>query len=185
MDPEAPTPPAASQPLLLRRLAWAVLILIGGTVLIPLVTLFVTASTDRLNDDKLPGFLVFVVLAVLLTCLLSAFNPIRRRPDQMSLWRQQFPAQSEAEIQRFLRVVSGSLGLGEKDAGKLSPADRATDLEPLFGGMEVVELIMAVEEKYALDLPDDCLNSCANLGQLFAYVTQPATGLTSEGAPQP
>ena len=98
------------------------------------------------------------------------------------------PTRSEEEIARFLQVVGGKLGLQTLQLCKLSPDDRGADFEPLFGGMEVVQLLMAVEEAYGLDLPDDFLKTCENLGQLFAYVTQhgtvrpvsPATGLRNQ-----
>ena len=161
-----------------RWLVWAVLILIGGTVVVPLVAALVTAAADGLDTGKpvFLVFLVFVVIAVIIGCLTSRLGSIRDRTDQTNRWREQFPTQSEPEIQRFLQVVGESLGLQTVHACKLSPDDRATDFEPLFGGMELEQILMAVEEAYGLDLPDDCLNTCENLGQLFAYVTQHGPG---------
>jgi len=157
---------------MLRWVAWTVLILMGGTVLVAVVAAFVTAAVDGLDARKLSVLLAIVCVAVLVACLKSAFNPMRRRPDQMSRWRDQFPTQSEEEIQRFLKVVGGALGLQELHRCKLSPDDRGADFEPLFGGMELVQILMAVEEAYGLDLPDDFLKTRDNLGQLFAYLSQ-------------
>lgn len=172
--------PVASYAPAARWLAWAVLILIGGTVVVPFVIVLVTAAGDDSVTDKLPGFVVFLVCVVAVVrlsgWLQSGLNPISRRTDQMPRWRQQFPAQSEPEIRRFIEVVSGSLGLSKLHICKVSPDDRASDFEPLFGGMEVVEILMAVEEDYGVDLPDDILNTCENLGQLFSYVTRHSTG---------
>ncbi len=183
MKVEQPSQPGASQPPVARWLVWAVLILIGGTVVVPLVAALVFDAGGGLNM-VLPGFLVFVVIAVIIACLQSASNPMHRRTDQMSRWREQFPAQSEPEIQRFLQVVGESLGLSKMHICKLSPDDRAADFEPLFGGMELVEMLMAVEEAYGLDLPDVFLNTCENLGQLFAYVTQHGTSRPVSAAAQ-
>jgi hypothetical protein len=162
------------------------LILIGGAVLVPLVT----ATVGSLDTGKPPVFLVFwgvfVVITVILVSLKSRLDPIRRRTDQTNRWRQQFPTQSQSEIQRFLQVVGESLGLQEMHTCKLSPDDRGGDLSrSFFDGMEgLEEILMAVEEAYGLDLPNDCLKTCANFGQLFAYVNQHSTGRPVSAAAQ-
>ena len=63
----------ASQPPVARWLVWAVLILIGGTVLLPLVAAFVFDADGGLNM-VLPGLLVFVVFAVIIGCWQSALT---------------------------------------------------------------------------------------------------------------
>lgn len=178
MNPETPRPPDVHKPRMLRWIAWTVLILMGGTILVTVITTFVTAAVDGLDARKVSVLLAIVCVAALIACLKSALNPMRRRPDQMHRWREQFPTQSEEEIQRFLQIVSGSLALPKARTCKLSPYDRAGDLSwPLGGdGMEIVEMIMAVEEAYGVDLPDDSLETCKNLGQLFASVTQHGNG---------
>ena len=157
---------------MLRWIAWAVLILLGGTFLVMPFSVFVTAAVDGLEPRKLPVLLAIVLFAVIFTWFKCGFNSIRRRPDQMNRWRERFPTQSEEEIQRFLQVVGESLDLQIMHSGKLSPDDRGADLDPLFGGMELVQILMAVEEAYGVDLPDDFLKTCESLGQMFAYVTQ-------------
>ncbi len=180
VNKEPSCPPAVSHTPVARWLVWAVLIPIGGTVVVPFITVLVTAMGDDSVTDKLPGFVVFLVCVVavvrLTGWLQSGFNPISHRTDQMPRWKQQFPAQGEPEIRRFIQLVSGSLGLSKMHICKLSPDDRAADFESLFGGMEVVEILMAVEEEYGVDLSDDVLNTCENLGQLFSYVTRHPTG---------
>jgi hypothetical protein len=38
--------------------------------------------------------------------------------------------------------------------------------------MDIVELVMAVEEEYELNLPESFLETCQTLGELFDYVTR-------------
>jgi hypothetical protein len=188
VNTESPRQPAVHKPRMLRWVAWTVLILMGGTILVAVIAAFVTAAVDGLDIRKLQVLLAIVCVAALIACLKSALNPMRRRPDQMNRWREQFPTQSEEEIERFLQVVGGALGLQALQLCKLSPDDRGADFEPLFGGLELVQVLMAVEEAYGLDLPESFLEICKNLGELFAYVTQhgtvrpvsPATGLRNQ-----
>jgi acyl carrier protein len=179
MKVEQPSQPGASQPPVARWLVWAVLILIGGTVVVPLVAALITAAADGEDTGKLPWLLAIVIYVVLFFCLEAAFHPIRGRTDEKYSWKEQFPTHADQEIQRFLQVVVGSLGLGEKHLCKLRPDDRVRDLtqEAFCGdGMDIVELIMAIEEEYALELPDSFLEKARTLGDLFDYVSRHRTG---------
>ena len=175
MQAEQPSQPGPSKLPVVRWLVWAALILFGGTVLVPIVAALVFDAVGGLGM-VLPGCLVYVVFVVIIACRQHASNPMPRRTDQMSRWREQFPAQSEPEIQRFLQVVGEYLGVSKMHTCKLSPDDRVLDLALSFCGddLAIIEMEMAVEEAYALELPDDLLNPRENLGQLFAYVTQHA-----------
>ena len=158
----------------MRWVAWMVLILMGGTVLVAILAAFVTAAVDGLETRKLPVLLAIVFVAVVFAWLKCGLNPIRRRTDQTNRWRQRFPAWSEQEIQAFLQVVGESLLLGTKHNCKFSPDDRMRDLSRAFGGdgLEIVEMLMAVEAAYALNLPDSFLETNETIGALFDYVTQ-------------
>jgi acyl carrier protein len=165
-----------------------VLIFIGGTVLVGVVAAFVTAAVDGLDTRKLPFLLGIVLFVVLVLCLKAAFHPIRGRMDEMDRWRQQFPTQSDQEFQRFLQIVVESLGLRTKHLRRLRPDDRvrALNQEALCGdGMEMVELIIAIEAEYALNLPDSFLVTSETLGELFDYVTRHDTGRPVSAAARP
>ena len=175
MNTASPRQLGVRKPRMLRWVAWTVLILIGGTFLVAVISAFVAVAVDGLDTRKLPVLLAIMFVAVSLTWLQCGFNPIRRRTDQMNRWRQQFPTQSEQSIQAFLQIVGESLDLRKMHTCKLSPDDRAGDLSRSFFDDKMVEMIIAVEEAYNVTLPDDSLNTCENLGQLFAYVTQHGT----------
>ena len=50
---------------MVRWVAWTVLILMGGIVLVAVVAAFRTAVVAGLDTRKLPGFFVIVLLAVI------------------------------------------------------------------------------------------------------------------------
>jgi acyl carrier protein len=167
--------PGNSKPPVARWLVWTVLILIGGTILVGLAAAFLAAVVPDLDARKLPYLLGIVLFVVLFLCLKAAFNPIRGRADERHSWRDQFPTHSEQEVQRFLQGVVGSLGLRERHRCRLRPDDRVRDLtqEAFWGdGMDMVNLVMAVEKEYDLELPESFLESCRTLGDLFDYVTR-------------
>jgi acyl carrier protein len=165
-----------------------VLILIGGTILVGLAAAFLAAVVPGLDTRKLPWLLAIVLFAVIFFSLKAAFHPIRGRMDEMDRWRQQFPTQSDQEFQRFLQIVVESLGLRTKHLRKLRPDDRVRALsqEAFCGdGMDIVELIMAIETEYALNLPDSFLETSETLGELFDYVTRHDTGRPVSAAVRP
>ena len=128
---------------------------------------------------------VVVVCFVVFFCIQAACHPLRGRADQSQSWREKFPAHDEQEVQRFLQVVGESLGLKEERIRRLRPDDRPEDLtqEVFCGdGMDLVELMMAIEEAYGLKLPDDLLERARNLGDLFDYVTRQAATRVVPGA---
>ena len=174
MNVEHSSQPGVRLPRLMRWVAWMLVILMGGTFLVAVVAAFVTDTVDGLDTRKLPVLLAIVFVAAIIAWLKCGFNPIRRRTDHMNRWRQLFPAQNEQEIRAFLQVVSKALLLGTKHNCKFSPDDRMQDLSRAFGGdgLEIVEMLMAVEWAYALDLPDSFLETNETLGTLFDYVTQ-------------
>jgi acyl carrier protein len=120
---------------------------------------------------------VMVVCFVVFFCLQAAFHPVRGRTDQTQSWREQFPTHDEQEIRRFVQVVGESLGLKEERMRGLRPDDRPEDLtQEVFCGddMDLVELVMAIEEAYGLELPDSLMERARTLGDLFDYVTREA-----------
>jgi acyl carrier protein len=172
---EDPTQADNSKPRVVRWLVWSVLIFIGGTVLVAVVATFVTAVVDGLDTRKLPFLLGIVLFVVLFLCLKAAFHPIRGRDDESHSWKDQLPTHSEQEVQRFLQVVVSSLDLRERHLCRLRPDDRVRDLtqEAFCGdGMDTLNLVMAVEKEYGLELPESFLESCRTLGDLFDYVTR-------------
>ncbi len=65
------------------------------------------------------------------------------------------------------------MGLREAHWCRLRPDDRVRDLtqEVFCGdGMDVIELVMDLENEYALELPDALLEEARTLGDLFDYV---------------
>ena len=159
----------------IRWLALGGLILIGGTAVAALAGAFVSVAKDGLDSRKLPFLLVIVIGVVLFFCLKAATHPIRGRSDEKHSWKEQFPTRTDQEIQRFIRVVGDSLGLREAHLCRLRPDDRVTALtqEWLCGdGLDIVELFMAIEEEYALELPESLYEKDRTLGDVFAYVTQ-------------
>lgn len=174
MNAHQPKEPEVRRPRLLRWLAWTVLIAIGGTVIGAAAAAIFAVMVDGLDVRKLLVWLFIGTLAIVFIGLRSWLNPIHQRPDQMSQWRSQFPAHGEEEIRRFLQIVGEPLVLRNASIPKLSPDDRPVDVSRAFGGdgMDLVEMAMAVEREYALELPEDPSAAPQTLGELFAYVTR-------------
>jgi acyl carrier protein len=170
VNPESTSPPGARSPRGVRWAAWTLLILMGGTVVVPVIAAFVTAVMDGLDLGKLPFLVAIVLWVVLFLALKSLFHPIRGRTDESRAWRERFPTRSDQEVQRFLRIVGESLALREDRQCRLRPDDRVRDLtqEVFCGdGMDIVELVLAVEEEYGLELPE---SGSETLGEVFDYV---------------
>lgn len=179
MNAERPTQEDARKPRLILWLAWGGLILIGGTLVTALVGTSISLGKDGLNSRKLPFLLFIAAFVVLFFCLKSALHPIRGRGDERRAWQERFPTHTDQEFERFLRVVSDSLGIREKHRGRLRPDDRVRALsqEWLCGdGMDVIELFMDIEREYGLDLPESFHEKTKTLGDLFAYVSQHSPG---------
>ena len=131
------------------------------------------------------GLIVAVVLGVK-----AARHPMRERADAMHLWRARFPLPPEAEIQRFLRVVGQSYGFRAEHGSKLRPDDTLAAIPHRWSGgdgLELVELVMAVEDEYSRELPEEFLTTDKTLAELFDCVTRPPARLgsspPSEGLP--
>lgn len=169
MNPEPPNPPAANNSRTVRRLAWAVLILISGTLLVAVVAAVLAAGS---------GALAVLIVALYFGgffALQFAFHPIRGRTDESQSWKERFPTHTDQEVQRFLRIVGESLALREDHRCRLRPDDRVRDLtqEVFCGdGMDIVKLVMALEDEYGLELPESGLEAWRTLGDVFDYVTQ-------------
>jgi len=179
MNTNQPTQAGTRKPIVLRWLAWAVLILIGGTVVVAVVATFATAARDGLDARKLPFLVVIVIWVVLFFSLKAATHPIRGRTDEISSWKQRFPTHTEAEIQRFLHVAGDSLGVSAKHLSRLRPDDRVAALtqEWLCGdGMDLVEMLMDIEREYGLELPESFHERDRTLGDLFDHVSQHRAG---------
>lgn len=174
MNVHQPKEPEVGKPRMLRWLAWMVVIAIGGTVIGAVAAAIFAVMADGLDVRKLLVWLFIGALAIIFIGLRSWLNPINQRPDQMSQWRSQFPAHSEEEIRRFLQIVGETLVLRKASIPKLSPDDRPEDVSRAFGGdgMDLVEMAMAVEREYALELPEDPRAAPQTLGELFAHVTR-------------
>ncbi len=179
MNAERQTQTATRKPLLVLWLAWGGLILIGGTLVTALVSAIVCLGKDGLDSRKLPFLLFVVVFVGIFFCLKAALHPIRGRTDETQTWKERFPTHMDQEFEHFLRVVSDSLGIREKQWCRLRPDDRVRALsqEWLCGdGMDVIELFMAIEQEYGLDLPESLHEKTQTLGDLFAYVSQCSPG---------
>jgi len=175
VNPESASPPGAHSPRGLRWAAWTLLILMGGTVVVAVIAAFVTAVRDGLDDGKLPFLVAIVLWVVLFLALKALFHPIRGRTDESRAWRERLPTRSDQEVQRFLRIVGESLVLREDHRCRLHPDDRVSALtrEMFCGdGLDIVELVMAVEDEYGLELPESGLAALTSLGDVFDYVTR-------------
>jgi hypothetical protein len=132
------------------------------------------------------GFVAAVIVGVKVGC-----HPIRGRSDASHLWNEQFPTHMQEEIPRFIRIVGKSFGFGARHWSKVRPDDGLSAIHHQWSGgdgKEVVELVMHVEREYSLELPGEFLTTEKTLGELFAYVTRPATGrstLAGAGPSQP
>lgn len=162
----------------IRWLAWGGLILIGGNVLTVLLGFCQSVAKDGLHSRKLP-FLVFLVIFVVgFFCLKAATHPIRGRGDERRAWKERFPAQAAQDFKRFLQVVGDELGLRKERWCRLRPDDRVAALtqEWLCGdGLDIIELFMAIEQEYGLELPESFHETDRTLGDLFAHVAQHAS----------
>ena len=175
MNPRPPIPAGTRRPFVLRWLAWGLLLSMGGTLIAALIGTFVTVAQDGVDWQKLPFLLAIAIWVVLFFCLKAATNPIRSRADERPSWKEQFPNHTAQEVERFLQVAGDSLGVNEKHLRRLRPEDRVAALtqEWLCGdGMDLVELLMAIETEYELELPDSFHERDRTLGDLFAYVSQ-------------
>jgi len=173
MNTELPSPRATGKPKLLQCLAWGVLTLVVGTVVVGAVGACMTVGKTGLYTRKLPFLLPVALFVVLFFWLKAALHPIRGRGDERHSWQEHFPTRSDQEVQRFVRAVGDSLGLREAHWCRLRPDDRVRDLtqEVFCGdGMDVIELVMDLENEYALELPDALLEEARTLGDLFDYV---------------
>jgi acyl carrier protein len=175
MNAERPTQTAARKPRLILWIGWGGVILIGAWIITALAGTVISLAKDGWGSRKLPFLLFIVAFVVIFFCLKAALHPIRGRGDERRAWQERFPTHTDQEFERFLRVVSDSLGIREKHRGRLRPDDRVRALsqEWLCGdGMEIIELFMAIEQEYGLDLPESFHEKDRTLGDLFAYVTQ-------------
>ena len=179
MNTNQSTQPGTRKPFVLRGLAWGLLILIGGTLVTAVVSAFVTAARDGLDARKLPFLVVIVIWFVLFFSVKAATHPIRGRSDERPSWKERFPSHTDEEIKRFLQVVGDELGIRKERWCRLHPDDRATALtqEWLCGdGLDIIELLMAVEQEYGLELPDIFHERDRTLGDLFDYVSHHRAG---------
>ena len=175
MNVEQPTQTATRKPSLICLLAWGGLILIGGILLIVLLSLFQSVAKDGVDSQKLPLLLIIVIWLVLFFLLQAATHPIRGRGDERRSWCERFPAQTDQEFDRFLHVVGDVLGLRTQRSCRLRPDDRVAALTQEWwcgDGLEIIELIMAIEREYGLELPQGFQERDQTLGNLFAYVIQ-------------
>lgn len=172
---------------MVRWAAWTLPVLMGGTVVVAVIAAFVAAVRDGLDPGKLPFLAAIGLLVVLFLALKASFHPIRGRTDESRAWRERFPTRSDQDVQRFVRIVGESLALREDHRCRLRPDDRVSALtqEMLCGdGLDIVELVLAVEDEYGLELPESGLEALTTLGDVFDYVTRhsppravsPATG---------
>ena len=150
---------------------------VGGLLILPMISAMVSSGADAGHSWRLPVILGIVLVAAVWFCLKAASRPFRGRGDSSQPWKERFPAHTDQELQRFLQTVGESLGYRAQDWRKLGPEDDLSTLHHRWGGgdgMELVELVMAVEREYALELPEDFLTTDRKLGDLFAHITRPA-----------
>ena len=179
MNTKQPTQTGTRKPFVLRWLAWGLLIMIGGTLVTALVSTFVTVPRDGLDSRMLPFLVVIVIWVVLFFSVKAATHPIRGRSDERPSWKERFPSHTDEEIKRFLQVVGDELGIRKERWCRLRPDDRVAALtqEWLCGdGLDIIELLMAVEQEYGLELPESFHERDRTLGDLFDYVSQHRAG---------
>ncbi len=152
--------------------------LIAGHFLMVLFGIGQAVAKDGLHSRKLP-FLVFLVIFVVgFFSLKAVTHPIRGRSDERRAWKERFPTYADQDFERFLRVVGEELGLPQDRWCRLRPDDRAPALtqEWLCGdGLDIIELFMAIEQEYGLELPESFHEKGRTLGELFDYVAQHAS----------
>lgn len=158
-----------------------------GMFLFGLLCLMFVSAVLGPSHKTLVWPVVVVVCFVVFFCIRAAFHPLRGRTDHTQLWREQFPTHDEQQIRRFVQVVGEALGVKEERISSLRPDDRPVDLtqEVLCGdGMDLVELVMAIEDAYRLELPDNFVERARTLGDLFEYVTQQGATGADPSAPK-
>ncbi|MBQ9023427.1 MAG: acyl carrier protein [Eubacterium sp.] len=73
-------------------------------------------------------------------------------------------------MERVKEIIVDTLNL---EAEKLTPdADLIKDLE--VDSIDVVELVMALEEEYDIEIPDEDVENLTTLGKISAYIDQKA-----------
>ncbi len=173
-----PNQDRAERPGVAPGLAWTAMALFAL-----LGYVFISAAVGPFNKSWPVGLVSIAIYVVVFFCIQAACHPLRKRTDQTQCWRERFPTHDEREVQRFLEIVGESLGIREARVRRIRPDDRPEKLtqEVFCGdGMDLVELMMAIENAYALELPDSFLEKATTLGDLFDYVTR-----HSPGRPQP
>jgi acyl carrier protein len=168
MRAKDPNQAGAGRPGVAGLLVWVGMFLFGLFALI-----FVSAALGP-SHKGLVWPVVVVVCFVVFFCIQAACHPLRGRSDQTQCWREKFPTRDEREVQRFLQVIGESLGLKEERMRALRPEDLTQEVF-CGDGMDLVELMMAIEEAYALEFPDSLLGRVRTLGDLFEYVTRQAS----------
>ena len=179
MQLEVPNQPVASRPPVRRWLAWAVLVLIGATIIVGELAAIDTAQVEGSDKNWFPLLLVVVLYIAIFFGLKATFHPIRGRGDERPSWKQRFPTHTDEEIQRFIRVVGESFGFRARNWSKLRPDDGLTAISQQWfcgDGMELVELVMLLEHEYSVELPEEFLTTEKTLGELFDYVSQRRAG---------
>lgn len=73
-------------------------------------------------------------------------------------------------MERVKEIIVDTLNL---EAEKLTPdADLIKDLD--VDSIDVVELVMALEEEYGIEIPDEDVENLTTLGKISAYIDQKA-----------
>lgn len=157
MQPQAPNPSVAGEPRSPQRLAWRFMLVLGAAIIVGEVVAIVAALSSDSDTGLFPFLLPVLIYIALYVWLKAAFDPLRRRPDADPLWNERFPTHSVQEIQRFLRTVGEALGLQASDWSKLRPDEDWGAVKHRWSGgdgLELVELAMAMEDEYSLELPE-------------------------------
>lgn len=188
MKPQLSVPEAPRRrglPKLIRWLAWGLLLVLGGGLVLQIVTTVFSVARTGWDARALAPLLFIAIFVVGFFGIKALTNPILGRDDERLAGREKFPNHTEQEIERFLRVAGDSLLTSEKHHHRLRPDDTPASItqEWLGGdGMDIIELIMALEEQYGLTLPEDSPERLRTLGDLFALVTQHGSGRTDFAA---
>lgn len=92
--------------------------------------------------------------------------------------------EDDAVDNRLKRLIAGLAGIGHSP-DEIVPVSRF--IEDLgFDSLDCVELIMAVEEEFEIEVPDTDAARLETVGQAVAYITGPPTGRENvDGAGQP
>ncbi len=165
---------AIAKPRRVPWLAWIFLNFALVVLILPMFSAIVSAEAEGGHSWRLPVVLGILLVAALLFCLKTASRLFRGRCDNRQLWKERFPTRTEQEIQHFLRTVGEALGYRASDWGKFRPGDDLPALKHRWSGgdgMELVELVMAVEREYSVELAEEFLSTNKTLGDLFVCVT--------------